>query len=183
MELTFITSNKNKAAEFKALIGGQIEIIDLEYPELRYNEPCDISKTAAKTLADRIGKTVIVEDSGLFIEALKGFPGTSTKYITNRIGNKGIIKLMEGIKNRKCFYESAIGYCEPGKEPLCFVGKEEGKIAEMEKGKNGWGNDFIFIPKGKSKTYSEIKKQGETGKFRIDAINNLKAFLSSGNHR
>ncbi|MBI2575324.1 hypothetical protein HYV82_05565 [Candidatus Woesearchaeota archaeon] len=75
----------------------------------------------------------------------------------------------------------AIGYCAPGKAPICFLGVEEGKIALKEKGKNGWGNDFIFIPKGKSRTYAELKTPGESGKFRIIAIEKLKDFLSSGN--
>ncbi len=178
MKITLVTSNRNKEAEFRALIP-QLEAVNAEYPELRFDEPCEISKTAAKTLAEMLGKKVIVEDSGLFIDALKGFPGTSTKYITNRIGNKGIIKLMKGIRNRKCHYKSAIGYCEPGKQPICFEGIQEGKIAEKEKGRNGWGNDFIFMPKGKNKTYSELKKPNEMGEFRIMAINKLKKYLAT----
>ena len=182
MELTFVTSNSSKAEEFRQLLGQDLGIVKAEYPEIKSDDPCEISKTAARMLAGRLKRAVIVEDSGLFIDALKGFPGTATKYITNRIGNKGIIKLIKGIRNRKCFYKSAIGYCEPGKEPICFLGVEQGRIADKERGKNGWGNDFIFIPKGKSRTYSELKKQGEPGKFRVLAIEKLKAFLSAGNN-
>ncbi len=182
MKITLVTGNKNKEAEFKAFIS-ELEVVNAEYPELRADEPCEISKIAAKTLADMLGKTIIVEDSGLFIDALNGFPGTSTKYITKRIGNKGILKLMKGEKNRKCQYKSAIGYCEPGKMPICFQGVQEGKISEKEKGKNGWGNDFIFMPKGKTKTYSELKKPNEPGEFRIQSINKLKEYLATRNNR
>ncbi len=183
MKPVFVTSNRNKAAEFKAVLGSLVDVAFIEYPELRSDDPCEISKTAAKALAERLKRTVIVEDSGLFIDALKGFPGTSSKYITSRIGNSGILKLMAGIKNRKCLYKSAIGYCAPGKAPICFLGVEDGKIALKEKGKNGWGNDFIFIPKGKSRTYAELKKPGEPGAFRIESIKKLKSFLSAGNNR
>lgn len=182
MKPVFVTSNRNKAAEFKAILGSLVDIVLLEYPELKSDDPCEISKTAAKALAERLKRMVVVEDSGLFIDALMGFPGTSSKYVTRRIGNHGIIKLMKGVMNRKCLYKSAIGYCEPGKSPLCFLGVEEGKIALKEKGKNGWGNDFIFVPKGKSMTYAELKKPGESGAFRLAALNKLKEFLSSRNN-
>ncbi|MBI2133241.1 non-canonical purine NTP pyrophosphatase [Candidatus Woesearchaeota archaeon] len=179
--ITFVTSNKNKESEFKNLLP-KIEVLKLEYPELKADDPCEISKTAAMTLSRRLGKTVIVEDSGLFIDALNGFPGTSSKYITKRIGNEGILKLMKGVKNRKCQYRSAIGYCEPDKQPLCFIGTEEGRISEKERGKNGWGNDFIFIPKSKNKTYSESKKPGDPGRFRIESIKRLKEYLATRNN-
>ncbi|MBI2141934.1 non-canonical purine NTP pyrophosphatase [Candidatus Woesearchaeota archaeon] len=181
MKPVFVTSNRNKAAEFKAILGSLVDVALIEYPELKADNPCEISKTASKALSERLKRAVVVEDSGLFIAALKGFPGTSSKYITGMIGNRGILKLMAGIKNRKCLYKSAIGYCAPGKAPVCFLGVEDGKVALKEKGKNGWGNDFIFIPKGKSRTYAELKKPGESGKFRIIAIEKLKGFLSSGN--
>lgn len=182
MNPVFVTSNRNKAAEFKAVLGSLVEVMFLEYPELKSDDPCEISKTAAKALAERLKRAVVVEDSGLFITSLRGFPGTSSKYITNMIGNSGIIKLMKGIRKRKCLYKSAIGYCEPGKEPICFIGVEQGKIASREKGRNGWGNDFIFIPKGKNQTYAETKKPGESGKFRVQSILKLKGFLSSRNN-
>lgn len=181
MRLILVTSNRNKAAEFRQLIPG-IEIASAEYPELRSEDNCEISMLAARMLAQKMKRPVIVEDSGLFIDALGGFPGAYTKHVTSKIGNKGILQLMKGKKNRKCRYKSAIGYCEPGKEPLCFVGIEEGRISSKEKGKNGWGNDIIFMPKGKSKTYSELKKPGQPGKFRIESISKLKEFLSSRNN-
>ena len=86
---------------------------------------------------------------------------------------------MRGIKNRKCFYKSAIGYCEPSKEPVGFLGIEEGKVSEKEIGKNGWGQDPIFIPKGKKKTYGELRKKGDVNLFRMRSIEKLKKFLLS----
>ncbi len=179
MAITLITSNPNKESEFKLLLGNQIDVMKAEYPELRSDadNPCEVSMIAAKTLANRLKKTVIVEDSGLFIHALNGFPGTSTKYVTTRIGNKGILKLMKGVKDRRCTYKSAIGYCEPGKEAICFTASDEGIISIKEKGKNGWGNDFIFIPKGNKKTYAELKKPGEPGTFRVESVNKLKEYI------
>ncbi|MBI2575325.1 hypothetical protein HYV82_05570 [Candidatus Woesearchaeota archaeon] len=96
MKPVVVTSNRNKAAEFRAVLGSLVDIAFIEYPELKADDPCEISKTAAKALSERLKRVVVVEDSGLFIGALMGFPGTSSKYITSRIGNRGILKLMAG---------------------------------------------------------------------------------------
>lgn len=175
-----VTGNENKAKEFRLLLEGsgiKFEVVNAEKPELRSDDPCEIVKGAAKTFAERLGKAVVVEDSGLFIDALKGFPGTCTKYAYERIGNSGIMKVMKGAKNRRCWYKSAVGYCKPGKEPVCFLGSEEGRIAEREKGRGGWGQDPIFIPRGKNKTYGETRKPGDANAFRKEAIGKLREFL------
>ncbi len=170
-----VTSNRNKVKEFKEVLEPKIKVeqIEMEYPELRSDDPEEIVKLAAKQLSNILKKAVVVEDSGFFIRALNGFPGTCTKYIYERIGNKGFLKLMKNVKDRTCYYKSAIGYCEPGKEPVSFSGIEEGKVSEKEKGDNGWGQDSIFIPKDKDKTYGEISGK----KFRKQAILKLKKFL------
>jgi len=179
MILNLVTSNKNKLKEFKAILGNKIRInhIEIAYPELRSDDPEEIARLAAKQLADILKKPVVVEDSGLFIKSLNDFPGTSSAYIHKRIGLKGIIKLMKSIKDRTCLYKSAVAYCEPKKEPISFLGTEEGRIAEKIKGNYGFGHDPIFIPKGKNKTYGEIKDAEKVKQFRRMAVEKLKRYL------
>ena len=183
MQLTLITSNKGKVKELTKYLGPEIQVnhLYMEYRELRSDSNEDIAKEAAKRLADELNKAVVVEDSGLFIEALNGFPGTCSAYIHKRIGLQGILKLMVGIKDRTCFYKSAIGYCIPGKEPLSFLGEEKGKIALKEKGRHGFGHDPIFVPEGSDKTYGEMENCEDIKKFRRIAANKLKEyFLKNG---
>ena len=183
-EITLVTSNKNKVREFKKVLEPEIKVkhIELEYPELRSDEPEEIVEMASRQLSDSVGKAVVVEDSGLFIKSLSGFPGTCTKYIFVRIGNEGILKVMEKVRDRKCHYKSAIGYCEPGKKAVSFFGIEEGKISRSVKGKYGWGQDPIFIPEKEKKTYGELRKDKEkysVNVFRRRALEKLKRFLLS----
>ncbi|MBI3033602.1 non-canonical purine NTP pyrophosphatase [Candidatus Woesearchaeota archaeon] len=178
MAITLVTGNANKISEFRRFFD-ELDVLNAEYPELRSDDPAEVAGTSAKALSENLGGAVVVEDSGLFIVALKDFPGTCTKYVTGRIGNRGILRLMKGVSNRKCFYKSAIGYCEPGNQPVCFIGVEEGRVAMSERGKYGWGNDSIFVPKGKNRTYAELKSGGEPGRFRVESIKKLKEFLAS----
>ena len=181
MELCLITHNPNKIREFRQMLEPKylIEVLELEYPELRSDDPCEIVELAAKQLAEKLQKNVIVEDSGFFIESVDGFPGTCTAYIHKRIGNKGFLKLMKSEKKRKVHYKSAIGFCIPGEKAVSFLGIEEGKMSMRESGKNGWGQDPIFIPKGKSKTYGQIRKQGDVNVFRRRAIERFLDYLDN----
>lgn len=177
--INFVTSNKNKVKEFRQILETEIKVnhINISYPELRSDNPKEIAKTSAEMLANRLRKAVVVEDSGLFIKALHGFPGTCSAYIHKRIGLQGIIKLMKGIKERECTYKSAVAYCEPAKKAISFLGEEEGKVAEKIRGNFGFGHDPIFIPEGSNKTYGEIKNCEKIKKFRRRAVLKLRDYL------
>ncbi|MDP3765982.1 MAG: RdgB/HAM1 family non-canonical purine NTP pyrophosphatase [Nanoarchaeota archaeon] len=180
MIINFVTSNLGKVKEFKQILEPEIKVehIELSYPELRSDNPEEIARQSAQMLANKLKKTIVVEDSGLFINSLNDFPGTCSAYIHKRIGLKGIIKLMKGIKNRECIYKSAVAYCEPGKKPLSFLGEEKGRVAESIRGNYGFGHDPIFIPEGSNKTYGEIKNCEEVKKFRRMAVLRLRKYLS-----
>jgi XTP/dITP diphosphohydrolase len=179
MKLYFVTCNKSKVKEFKQILEPRIKVeqIVIDYPELRSDDPEEIARLAVKQLADKLGKEIIVEDSGLFIKALNGFPGTSSAYIHKRIGLKGILRLMKGVGNRKAMYMSVVGYCKPGKKPLSFLGTEKGKIAKKIRGRYGFGHDPIFIPEGSKKTYGEMKNVKEIKRFRRRAVLRLISYL------
>lgn len=179
LSINFITSNKNKVKEFKQILEPKIKVnhINLSYPELRSDNPEEIARNSAEMLSKKLKKLVVVEDSGMFIKALNDFPGTCSAYIHKRIGLKGIIKLMQGIKDRECTYKSAVAYCIPNKKPISFLGEEKGNVAESVRGSFGFGHDPIFIPEGSNKTYGEIKNCEEIKKFRRRAVEKLKKYL------
>ncbi len=182
--MILISSNKNKIEEIKSILSPEIdfEVRQVEYPEIRSYSAEEISSTAAKQLAEELQETVIVEDSGIFIEALNDFPGTYSKTVTNKIGLNGYIKLMEGVENRACTYRSVIGYCEPGEDPITFTGTEKGTVAKAVLGDKGWGHDPIFIPEGSTQTYAETGRPKGIGLFRINSTTKLKEFLTTRNN-
>jgi XTP/dITP diphosphohydrolase len=180
--ITLITSNLGKVREFKQILEPEVivEHTHLEYEEMRSDDPEEIAKQSAKMLAEKLQKSVVVEDSGLFITLLDDFPGTCSAYIHKRIGLAGILKLLEGKEDRQCFYKSAVAYCEPGKDAVSFLGKEQGKIAQQELGENGFGHDSIFIPEVDNpdkETYAEMENCEEQKKFRRRAVEQLMEYL------
>jgi len=179
MEINLVTSNFGKVKEFKAILGNTIKInhIEKQYREMRSDDPEEIAKDAAQRMAEELQKPIVVEDSGLFIKALKDFPGTSSAYIHKRIGLKGILKLMEDVEDRTCNYKSAVAYCEQGGEPVSFLGEEKGRIAEEIRGNYGFGHDPIFVPENNQKTYGEMENCENLKRFRKIAVEKLKNYL------
>jgi len=180
--ITLITSNINKVREFKAILEPEVKVehTHIEYEETRSDDPEQIATHSAQMLAERLRKAVVVEDSGLFITALNGFPGTCSAYIHKRIGLNGILKLMEGKDDRQCFYKSAVAYCEPGEDAVSFLGKEEGIISQHELGRNGFGHDSIFVPLEDNpdrQTYAEMQDCDVHKKFRRRAVEQLMIYL------
>ena len=100
---------------------------------------------------------VIVEDDGLFIDSLSGFPGPFSSYAFKTLGNNGILKLVGN--NRNAQFRAVIAYCDSNETPdanvKLFESSIAGTISENIQG-NGWGYEPIFIPENQTKTYAEL---------------------------
>ncbi len=158
MKITFITGNQHKVKEAKDIFdnfGIELEHADFGYPEIQ-GELVDVARFGAKHVAKRLGKPVIVEDAGIFIKALKWFPGTYSSYVQDTLGNKGILKLMSDVEDRYAEFRSAVGFCTPNTEPEIFLGTVYGNIELLEKGSNGFAYDPLFKPEGYEKTFGEL---------------------------
>ncbi|CAB50597.1 XTP/dITP diphosphatase [Pyrococcus abyssi] len=157
MKLFFITSNPGKVREaakfFEPL---KIEVIQLkrEYPEIQADSLEEVVKFGIEWLKKEIDSPFFIEDSGLFIESLNGFPGVYSSYVYKTIGLDGILKLMEGIEDRKAYFKSVIGYYDG--DVHIFSGVTWGRIANEKRGEGGFGYDPIFIPEGSEKTFAEM---------------------------
>ena len=156
--ITFITGNQHKVKEAKGIFdnfGIELEHADLGYPEIQGNL-VDVAQYGAKHVAKRLSSPVIVEDAGIFIRALKWFPGTYSSYVQDTLGNQGILKLMSDNLDRYAEFRSAVGFCTPKTEPEIFLGTVSGCIGYIEKGNNGFAYDPLFTPEGYDKTFGEL---------------------------
>ena len=108
------------------------------------------------------GNWLMVEDSGLFVNALGGFPGVYSSYVHTTIGVKGIVKLLEGNGDKSAQYISSISFWD-GKRIQSVEGYCKGRISLELKGDAGFGYDPIFIPEaGNGQTFSEMTLMEKT---------------------
>ncbi len=159
MIVLFSTTNKHKikeSNEIGKIYGIKFEQINCIYPEIRDEKFENIASEGVKYVYEKIKKPVIVEDSGIIIDALNSFPGTFSAYIEKKLGNKGILNLMRDVeeRNRTARYISVVAFFD-GKILKTFVGTVEGKISTGERGSGGFGYDPIFIPNGYKETFGE----------------------------
>lgn len=153
-DLFFVSSNNHKYHEAKKILdsfGIKLGFLKSDLEEIQSNSLNGIAVRKARSAFSKHKKPIIIEDDGLFINSLGGFPGPYSSYVFKTIGNKGILNLLKN--NRKAKFVSIITYCD--KTILkSFDGKLDGIISKSQKGK-GWGYDPIFIPKNSNKTFAE----------------------------
>jgi len=136
-KMVFVTGNKGKFNEARSILEAKdIELIQDTggYPELQEDELEPIASFGAKWAAEKLKIPVMVDDSGLFINALNGFPGPYSAFVENKIGNKKVLRLMEDEDDRTAVFKSVIGYCEPAKEAIVFTGMVKGLISLVVSG-------------------------------------------------
>ncbi len=159
-KIIFVTGNTNKvreAGDILSPLGITVEQNNCGYPELQEDSLEQIAKFGAQWAANKLNNEVMVDDSGLFIETLGGFPGPYSAYVFDKLGNKRILKLMEGEANRNATFKCVIGYCRPREEALVFTGEVVGRIAKEIRGSAGFGYDPIFEVNGV--TFGEMEEE------------------------
>lgn len=174
--MLFVTGNPHKVKEAEEILGIKVRQKSIRLPEIRAETVEEVAKRKAEDAYKILRKPLIVEDSGLFIEALNGFPGVCSAYVFKKIGIKGILKLMEGFKNRRAEFRCAVGYVT-SKGAKVFVGVAKGAIAQRAKGKEGFGYDPIFIPHGSKKTYAEGIGLKNLSSHRHNALKQLALYM------
>lgn len=160
-DVLFASSNKNKFDEVKKILanyGINVGFFKSSLKEIQSESLKQIATLKVDDAYRQCLKPVIVEDAGLFIESLNGFPGPFSSYVFKTIGNSGILRLVR--KNRNAQFQSVVAYCDDKFGVVLFDSKVHGKISKQTRG-NGWGYDPIFIPNGEIKTYAMISNKNE----------------------
>jgi XTP/dITP diphosphohydrolase len=154
----FATSNKNKFNEASRILekyGYELVLFSFEKKELQSTDLGEIALQSALIAYTYVNAPVVVEDSGLFIKALNGFPGPFSSYVYKTIGVRGVLKLMEGVTDRSAYFEAAVAIVMPPFERV-FKGSVYGRIADSPRGTGGFGFDPIFIPENEDRTFAEM---------------------------
>jgi XTP/dITP diphosphohydrolase len=160
LKLIFLTNNNHKFREAQRVVKGYgiILIPNNSVPklEIQSDSLVEVASFGAKFAYQRIKRPLIVDDSGLFIHWLNGFPGVYSSHAFKTLGVGGILRLMDGSINRKAYFETAVSYYD-GLVSKNFVAKTAGTVLQKPKGRAGFGFDPIFSPKGShGKSFAEM---------------------------
>jgi len=167
----FITSNENKLRQARAILNRPLNGRGLEIPEIQSLQVKEVIVKKAEEAYRITGEPVLVEDTGLYINSLGGFPGALVKWVLKTIKNEGICNLLRGHSDRRAYAETGICIYD-GTSLKTFYGRIDGMITEEPRGTMGMGWAPVFQPDGYATSFGEMTEE-EKNKISMRA----KAFI------
>ncbi len=160
--MAFASTNQNKFREVQSILslhGIETVFANVEPLEIQSDSLEIVARGKVKSAFEKAHMPVIVEDDGLFIKSLNGFPGPYSSYVFKTLGNAGIMRLLDGLPDRSAAFTSMIAYYD-GQNVMVFEGTVQGMIA-YRIAEGGWGFDPIFIPAGTTLPFSQLPNKND----------------------
>ena len=114
-----------------------------------------IARFAAEEAAKKHKRMVVIEDSGLFVQSLDGFPGPYSSYVHATVGFEGLLRLMSREDGRDAYFQASLAVASPRGLVQSFSAKAYGTISRKGSGRDGFGFDPVFIPRGTRTTFAQ----------------------------
>ena len=162
MKLTFVTGNAGKLAELQTQLkplGHTVVGDDRGYPEMQADTLRAVAEAGADhLLASGLKPPFLLEDSGLFVAALRGFPGVYSRNALDTIGCAGLLRLLNDVEleTRSATFQAHLLYVDEQGKRHGFDGACKGRIGERPAGSGGFGFDPVFLPAGHERTFAEM---------------------------
>ena len=150
-----VTGNPGKLAEARTALGKDLEAVEADLPEIQSLDYEEVLREKAAEAWRRIGRPLIVEEAGLDLAALNGFPGPLVKWMLGAVGAEGIARTAAALgdpgASARCFLLYKDGDCE-----VMAEGRTEGTLVVPGRGTHGFGWDPVFLPEGSPLTFAEL---------------------------
>ena len=175
MKAVFVTSNEHKRREAAEILGFELESTELDVPEIQALDVAEVAVAKARAAHGLLGKPpypVLVEDSGLIVEAWNGLPGALTKWFIQSVGSGGILRMIPpgGEREARAVCAVAVVGGAAGDSARVFTGTVPGTLAPELRGESGFGWDPIFVPEGEKRTYAEMGEDKHENSHRARAF-------------
>ena len=177
MKLVFASNNQHKLEEVRHILPTDVVVISLK--ELGFFK--EIDETGATLEENSALKArevwewlinnglsnevdgVFADDTGLEISALGGLPGVRTARwagddacdVNNR---QKALRELAGVEDRSARFRTVVTLIQNG-EMKQVEGIVNGRIAQEEEGRSGFGYDPVFVPEGYEKTFASLSAE------------------------
>src|SRR5271165_3143256 len=181
MRLRFLSGNVHKIREAVAImepIGINVIPLEIKLEELQTPDTEAIVRDKIAKAFHRIGHPLFVEQTGLFIDKLNGFPGGLTQVFWDKLDADRVSELFGQGPVTGVTARTIIGYCD-GRSIHCFSGEVRGRIAPEPRGDRAFQWDCVFIPDGFTETYAEMGDRKNSISMRRIALDALATHLGA----
>lgn len=152
---TLVTGNPGKARELQRICGIEIAHEAVDLPELQELDLLAILRQKTREAYRHLGRPVIVDETGLELEGLNGFPGPLIKWLLKSLGAEGLGQLGRSLATDRVTAHCAVMYCD-GECEVIGEGRTRGRLVSPPRGDDGFGWDPVFLPDGEELTYAEM---------------------------
>jgi len=153
--LLLVTGNPGKLAEARRLAGRALAAIDLDLPEIQSLDLEETLRAKAATAFAAVGRPLVVEETGLELAAMNGFPGPLVRWMLEAIGAEGIARTARALGDARARAVCLLGWTD-GERVIVGRGETAGELVLPARGKRGFGWDPVFRPDGETRTYGEL---------------------------
>ena len=166
--IAFVTGNPDKLAEARRIWAAEesgvpalrLEAVALDLPEIQSLDLLEVLRAKGAEAYRRLGRPLVVEETGFEIDAFGGFPGPLVKWMLAALGPEGMARAALTVAEREGKTGAAVARCmalflDGGRE-VVGEGVERGTLVLPPRGAEGFGWDPVFLPEGESRTYGEL---------------------------
>lgn len=150
-----VTGNPGKIAEARTALGRDLETVEIDLPEIQSLDYREVLQAKAEEAWRRIGRPLVVEEAGLDLAALNGFPGPLVKWMLGAVGPEGIARTAAALGDLRASARCFLLY-KDGDREIVAEGRTEGTLVLPGRGSHGFGWDPVFLPEGFSFTFAEL---------------------------
>ena len=177
-----MTTNEHKLREVQEILGVALESVDFDLPEIQAIDPAEVATEKARAARKALGGPdfpILVEDSGLMVDAWDGFPGALTKWLMSSVGNEGLLRMLGPGNDRSARAVCVVALAEADGTVRTFRGEVAGTLALEPRGVGGFGYDPVFIPGWSSMTYAEMGEGKNVDSHRAQAFGAVREWLEN----
>ena len=150
-----VTGNRGKIAEARLAAGQGLEAAELDLPEIQSLDLLEVLRAKAAEAWRRLGRPLVVEEAGLELAALNGFPGPLVKWMLAAVGPEGLSRTALALGDVRATATCGL-LLKDGEREIVAEGRTEGILVLPARGRHGFGWDPIFQPEGDARTFGEM---------------------------
>lgn len=155
LPFTLVTGNPGKLREAERLLGFRPEHAPLDLPEIQELDLVEVLRAKGEAAWRHLGGPVVVDETGLELAALGGFPGPLVKWMLQAVGAAGIARTAHALGDPGATARCALLYRDGDREIVAEVGVP-GTLAAEPRGGEGFGWDPVFVPDSSERSYAEM---------------------------
>lgn len=153
-----VTGNAGKLQEAERLLGFRPPYEGLDLPEIQSLDLIEVLRAKADEAWRRLQRPVVVDETGLTLDSLGGFPGPLIKWMLKSVGVAGIARVAHQLGDPRAAACCALIYFD-GEREVVTQAEVAGRLLEEPRGDGGFGWDPIFVPEGHDQTYAEMSAE------------------------